>query len=100
MDFFFPEIRSDVRRTPIENFIEPGQEREHRDAGRRDVADGLREEDREHRVRQEVRQEEEEYAEAQRLLRLFRYVDSLDDESIIAGDSILREFIGGSIYTD
>ena len=35
-----------------------------------------------------------------RLLRLFRYVDSLDDESIIAGDSILREFIGGSIYTD
>lgn len=48
----------------------------------------------------EVRQEEEEYAEAQRLLRLFRYVDSLDDESIIAGDSILREFIGGSIYTD
>lgn len=48
----------------------------------------------------EVRQEEEEYAEAQRLLRLFRYVDSLDDESIIAGDSILREFIGGSVYTD
>ena len=44
MDFFFPEIRSDFRRAPIENFIEPGQEREHRDTGRRDVADGLREE--------------------------------------------------------
>ena len=67
MDFFFPEIRSDVRRTPIENFIEPGQEREHRDTGRRDVADGLREEDREHRVRQEVRQEEDERDEENEL---------------------------------
>ena len=26
MDFFFPEIRSDVRRALIENFIEPGEE--------------------------------------------------------------------------
>lgn len=49
---------------------------------------------------QGVQPEEEEYAEAQRLLRLFHYVDDLEDESIIAGDSILREFIGGSIYAD
>lgn len=49
---------------------------------------------------QAVKPEEEEYAEAQRLLRLFHYVDDLEDESIIAGDSILREFIGGSIYAD
>lgn len=49
---------------------------------------------------QAVQPEEEEYAEAQRLLRLFHYVDDLKDESIIAGDSILREFIGGSIYAD
>lgn len=49
---------------------------------------------------QDVKAEEEEYAEAQRLLRLFHYVDDLKDESIIAGDSILREFIGGSIYAD
>lgn len=49
---------------------------------------------------QDVKAEEEEYAEAQRLLRLFHYVDDLEDESIIAGDSILREFIGGSIYAD
>lgn len=49
---------------------------------------------------QDVQPEEEEYSEAQRLLRLFHYVDDLEDESIIAGDSILREFIGGSIYAD
>jgi len=45
-----------------------------------------------------IQPDEEEYAEAQRLLRLFEYVKSLDDESIIAQNSILREFIGGSVY--
>ena len=47
---------------------------------------------------QQVSVEDEEHAEAMRLLRLFQYVYSLEDDSIIAGNSILREFIGGSTY--
>lgn len=39
-----------------------------------------------------------EYPEAQRLLRLFGFVDSIDDDSVLSGNSILREFIGGSIF--
>ena len=39
-----------------------------------------------------------EYGEAQRLLRYLDTVESFNDEDLIASDSILREFIGGSIY--
>lgn len=39
-----------------------------------------------------------EYPEAQRLLRLFGFVDSIDDNSVLSGNSILREFIGGSVF--
>ena len=39
-----------------------------------------------------------EYAEAQRLIKYLKYVEEFDDEELIGSDSILREFIGGSIY--
>lgn len=45
-----------------------------------------------------VPREAPEYAEAQRLLRFFEDVTEIEDESLVANDSILREFIGGSIY--
>ena len=35
------------------------------------------------------------YSEAQRLIRLLDQVTSIEDESIIEGDSVIREFIGG-----
>ena len=40
--------------------------------------------------------EEEIYSEAVRLLRL-RYFRTIEDDSVIPNNSILREFIGGSI---
>jgi uridine kinase len=38
------------------------------------------------------------YIRAERIHRLLSQVEAYQDESIIAGDSLLREFIGGSIY--
>ena len=35
------------------------------------------------------------YDEAQRLIRLLDQVPSIEDDSMIEGDSIIREFIGG-----
>lgn len=46
----------------------------------------------------QIKRTQPEYAEAQRLLRLFDFVDDMHDENMISGNSILREFIGGSIY--
>lgn len=46
---------------------------------------------------EEITQEEEEYTEAQRLLRLLSFVDELEDDRVIANNSIIREFIGGSV---
>ena len=40
------------------------------------------------------------YAQAQRLLQFLQYFSGIDDESLIVCDSILREFIGGSVYVD
>ncbi len=37
------------------------------------------------------------FTEAQRLLNLLSYVRELDDDSVIPNNSILREFIGGSV---
>jgi len=42
----------------------------------------------------------EEYAEAQRMLRFLRYFPVLENDSAIVNNSILREFIGGSIFVD
>ena len=44
-----------------------------------------------------IRRSEPEYAEAQRLLDFLKYCDPLYDDSCIPNNSILREFIGGSI---
>ena len=41
--------------------------------------------------------DQEEYAEAQRYLQLLSYFVSLEDESAIPCNSIIREFIGGSV---
>jgi len=35
---------------------------------------------------------------AERVFEVLTKVEAYDDESIIPGDSLLREFIGGSIY--
>lgn len=44
-----------------------------------------------------VRREEPEYAEAQRMLAFLKYFDCIYDESRIPNNSIIREFIGGSV---
>lgn len=44
--------------------------------------------------------EDDEYAEARRLLSFLDFFVCLDDESAILSNSIIREFIGGSIYVD
>ncbi len=40
------------------------------------------------------------YSEAQRLLEMLSYVESYDDDSVVPNNSILKEFIGGSIFTE
>lgn len=45
-----------------------------------------------------VGRDDTEYSEAQRLLRIFSLIDSIDDETAIDCSSILREFIGGSVF--
>ena len=45
----------------------------------------------------QIKRDKKEYAEAQRLLRFLKYVVTLEDESYILGNSIIREFTGGSI---
>jgi uridine kinase len=45
-----------------------------------------------------IEQDEPEYAEAHRLLRFLNFFQVYDDEDVIVNNSILREFIGGSIF--
>ncbi len=40
------------------------------------------------------------YSEAQRLLSLLRYYEAIDEEQYVPNNSILREFIGGSVFTE
>jgi Uridine kinase len=40
------------------------------------------------------------YGEAQRLLKLLEFFDVVQDDYLIVNNSILREFIGGSIYVE
>lgn len=42
--------------------------------------------------------DEPEYEDAQRMHRLFSYISDIEDDDLIERDSILREFIGGSIF--
>ena len=44
--------------------------------------------------------EEPEYSDAVRMLNFLRFFKTVDDDSAIVNNSILREFIGGSIFID
>ena len=44
--------------------------------------------------------EEPEYSDAQRLLCMLRFFRTIEDDSAIVNNSILREFIGGSVFVD
>lgn len=44
----------------------------------------------------EVKREEPEYAEAQRMLGYLSFVNTIEDDDLIVNNSIIREFIGGS----
>lgn len=46
----------------------------------------------------EITQDEPEYSEALRMLRFLMFFDKIEDDSIIVNNSIVREFIGGSIF--
>lgn len=43
---------------------------------------------------------EPEYAEAVRMLKFLRFFRTIEDDSIIVNNSIIREFIGGSIFVE
>jgi len=46
---------------------------------------------------EQVQPEEEEYPEAQRMLMFLKFFEAMPDDSAVLNNSILREFIGGSI---
>lgn len=48
----------------------------------------------------EIKPEEAEYADAVRMLKFLRFFKIIEDDSIIVNNSIIREFIGGSIFVD
>jgi len=47
-----------------------------------------------------VTPEEPEYSEAARMLRFLDFFNKVDDDSVISNNSIIREFIGGSIFVE
>lgn len=47
-----------------------------------------------------VQPEEPEYSEAVRMLKFLRFFEVIEDESPIPNNSIMREFIGGSIFVE
>ena len=49
---------------------------------------------------QAIERSEPEYSDAQRLLSFLNLFEVIEDESIIPNNSILREFIGGSIFSE
>ena len=51
-------------------------------------------------ILKEVRREQHEYAEAVRLLKFIEFFDVVEDERAIPNNSIIREFIGGSIFVE
>ncbi len=46
----------------------------------------------------DIKREEPEYGEAIRMLKFLQFFKTIEDDSVIANCSILREFIGGSIF--
>lgn len=49
-------------------------------------------------ILKEVREDQDEYAEAVRLLKFIEFFDPMEEEDVIPNNSIIREFIGGSIF--
>lgn len=49
---------------------------------------------------EEIKPEEPEYADAVRMLKFLRFFRTIEDDSMIVNNSIIREFIGGSIFVD
>lgn len=47
---------------------------------------------------EEISPEESEYSEAARLLRFLRFFVTIENDSVIVNNSIIREFIGGSVF--
>ena len=47
-----------------------------------------------------ISQDEPEFSEAVRLLKILKHFEAIEDDSVIANNSIIREFIGGSIFFD
>lgn len=45
-----------------------------------------------------ITREEPEYSEAVRMLKFLQYFKTIEDDSVIVNNSIIREFIGGSIF--
>jgi uridine kinase len=41
---------------------------------------------------------EPQYSDAVRLLKFIRFFEAIEDDSMIVNNSIIREFIGGSIF--
>lgn len=48
----------------------------------------------------QISPEEPEYAEAVRMLKFLRFFRTIEDDEIIVNNSIIREFIGGSIFVN
>jgi len=48
----------------------------------------------------EITQQDKEYAEAQRLLQFMQFFRIIENDDIIVNNSIIREFIGGSVFVD
>ena len=46
----------------------------------------------------EIRPDQPEYSEARRMLKFLEFFTTIEDESIIPNNSIIREFIGGSVF--
>ena len=49
---------------------------------------------------EEIPETAEQYKEAKRLLKFLSYFESIDDDSLVPITSILKEFIGGSYFTE
>nr|WP_305146553.1 nucleoside kinase [Anaerovorax odorimutans] len=49
---------------------------------------------------EEIDRSEPEYSDARRLLKFLTFFEVIEDESIIPNNSILREFVGGSIFAE
>ena len=49
---------------------------------------------------EQVKPGEREYSEASRLRKMLYFVESVEDDSVVPNNSILKEFIGGSIFVE